>query len=93
MAFAGLDVGTSGVKLLVYDLDGAILFTASRKYEELGSGGRRELNPETVMKNVKEVLREAGENCPEKIEPWLSQALESRSYAWTKRAGCWPIQC
>ena len=24
MAFAGLDVGTSGAKLLVYDLDGAI---------------------------------------------------------------------
>lgn len=93
MAFAGLDVGTSGAKLLVYDLDGAILFTASRKYEELGSGGRRELNPETVMKNVKEVLREAGENCPEKIEAMAVTSLESRSYAWTKRAGCWPIQC
>ena len=34
MAFAGLDVGTSGAKLLVYALDGEILFTASRKYEE-----------------------------------------------------------
>ena len=75
MAFAGLDVGTSGAKLLVYDLDGAILFTASRKYEELGSGGRRELNPETVMKNVKEVLREAGENCPEKIEAMAVTSL------------------
>ena len=32
MAFAGLDVGTSGAKLLVYDLDGAILFTACLLY-------------------------------------------------------------
>lgn len=75
MAFAGLDVGTSGSKMLVYDLDGNVLFTASRKYEELGGGGHRELNPETVMKNVKEVLREVGERCPEKIEAMAVTSL------------------
>lgn len=75
MAFAGLDVGTSGSKMLVYDLDGNVLFTASRKYEELGSGGLRELNPETVMKYVKEVLREVGEGCPEKIEAMAVTSL------------------
>lgn len=75
MAFAGLDVGTSGSKMLVYDLDGNILYTASRKYGELGGGGRRELNPETVMKYVKEVLREVGESCPEKIEAMAVASL------------------
>ena len=68
MAFAGLDVGTSGSKMLVYDLDGRVIFQAARKYEELGENGRRELNPETVLKQVKEVLREVGENCPCPIE-------------------------
>ena len=41
MAFAGLDVGTSGSKMLVYDLDGNVIFTSSRKYNELGSDGHR----------------------------------------------------
>ena len=43
MAYAGLDVGTSGSKILVYDLDGNVLFQASRTYQELGTNGRREL--------------------------------------------------
>ena len=75
MAFAGLDVGTSGSKMLVYDLDGNIIFTASRKYTELGDNGRRELEPETVMKYVKEVLREVGDNCPEKIDAMAVTSL------------------
>ena len=75
MAFAGLDVGTSGSKMLVYDLDGNVIFTASRKYNELGGDGRRELDPETVMKYVKEVLREVGENCPEKIDAMAVTSL------------------
>lgn len=75
MAFAGLDVGTSGSKMLVYDLDGNVIFTASRKYNELGGDGRRELDPETVMKYVKEVLREVGKNCPEKIDAMAVTSL------------------
>ncbi|MEG0963160.1 MAG: FGGY-family carbohydrate kinase [Lachnospiraceae bacterium] len=68
MAFAGLDVGTSGSKLLVYDLDGTVIFKSSRKYEEHGIDGHRELNPEEVMKQVKTVLQEAGEKCSQQIE-------------------------
>ena len=75
MAFAGLDVGTSGSKMLVYDLDGNVLFKASRKYEELGAGGHRELNPETVRQSVMEVLREVGENCPVPIEAMAVTSL------------------
>lgn len=68
MAFAGLDVGTSGSKLLVYDVDGNVIFKCAAKYEELGKNGYRELDPAVVMKQVKAVLWKAGENCPEPIE-------------------------
>lgn len=68
MAFAGLDVGTSGCKLLVYDLDGNKLFHAGRKYKETGEGGYRELDGAMVLENVLATLKEAGEKCPEKIE-------------------------
>ena len=68
MAYAGLDVGTSGCKLLVYDLDGRKLFKAGRKYSETGTGGHRELDGAVVLEHVLSVLEEAGRNCPEKIE-------------------------
>ena len=67
MVYAGLDVGTSGCKLVAYDLDGQEVYSASRKYQETGTGGWRELDPELVIRNVEETLREAGENCPEQI--------------------------
>lgn len=68
MAYAGLDVGTSGCKLLVYDLNGKKLFKAGRKYSETGTGGHRELDGAVVLDNVLSVLEEAGRDCPEKIE-------------------------
>ena len=67
MVYAGLDVGTSGCKLVAYDLDGREVFAASRRYAETGSDGRRELDPAAVVQSVKETLREAGMNCPEPI--------------------------
>lgn len=75
MAFAGMDVGTSGCKLLVYDLDGKVIFEASRRYKEEGSDGHRELNPIVVLKNVKEILKETGENCGEVIEAMAITSL------------------
>lgn len=67
MLFAGMDVGTSGCKMLVYDLDGNIVYQSSRKYQEEGNGGHRELNPEVVMTKVKEVLKDIAGNCIEGI--------------------------
>lgn len=75
MAFAGMDVGTSGCKLLVYDLDGNVIFRSSRKYYEEGSNGFRELNPNIVLEKVKEVLQEAGKSCSEKIEAMAVASL------------------
>lgn len=67
MVYAGLDVGTSGCKLVVYDLEGREIYSAARRYQETGTGGWRELDPAMVLANVKETLREAGEHCPQPI--------------------------
>lgn len=68
MAYAGMDIGTSGCKLLVYDLDGNKLFKTVRKYKETGENGHRELDGELVLKNAFDMLKECGQKCPEKIE-------------------------
>ena len=67
MVYAGLDVGTSGCKLVAYDLDGRTVYAASRRYEETGSEGRRELDPALVLEAVRDTLRDAGMNCPHPI--------------------------
>lgn len=68
MAYAGLDVGTSGCKLLVYELDGSLIYRSVRRYQESGEKGYRELDPSLVLRNVKSVLKEAGEQCPAEID-------------------------
>lgn len=75
MAFAGMDVGTSGCKLVVYGLDGKVIFEANRRYKEEGSSGHRELNPAVVLENIKAVLRETGENCREPLEAMAVTSL------------------
>ena len=67
MIYAGLDVGTSGCKLVAYDLEGREIYSASRRYSETGSHGLRELDPEIVIESVKETLKDAGKNCPQPI--------------------------
>ncbi|MCD7744575.1 MAG: hypothetical protein LUI13_04685 [Lachnospiraceae bacterium] len=68
MVYAGMDVGTSGCKLLAYDLDGRVVFHSQRRYQEKGTGTWRELNPNVVLDGIMEVLADAGKHCPEKIE-------------------------
>lgn len=68
MAYAGLDVGTSGCKITVFDLDGRKLFQASRKYREQGGNGHRELDAEIVASRVMEVLDEMGRDCPVSVD-------------------------
>jgi len=75
MAFAGLDVGTSGCKLAVYDLDGNILFKSERRYREGGTGGHRELDARTVSRQVLELLAETGRDCPVPIEAMAVASL------------------
>lgn len=75
MAFAGLDIGTSGCKMVVYRLDGEVLYEARRAYEELGNKGYREINPGVVLQDVKETIRDAAIHSPEPIEAFAIAAL------------------
>lgn len=68
MAIAGLDVGTSGCKVCVYRPNGTLLWKGERRYEEQGGGGRRELNPATVMEEITSLLQEMGGQCGAEIE-------------------------
>ena len=58
--YAGLDVGTSGCKLVIYNCNGEPVFESSHAYSETGVAGHRELDPEEVKKGVFKVLCEAG---------------------------------
>ncbi|MDC7291123.1 FGGY family carbohydrate kinase [Blautia schinkii] len=68
MAFAGIDVGTSGCKMVVYNLRGDILCQARRDYHEKGEYGYREIDPEEVITCVMQVIKEAASLSPETIE-------------------------
>lgn len=67
MVYAGMDVGTSGCKLVVYDLCGNAVYEAASRYTETGKDGRREIDPAMVLEHVKTVLRQAARECPEPI--------------------------
>ena len=75
MAYAGLDVGTSGCKIAVYDLDGRLLYQAARRYREEGCDGCRELNADTVARHVLDLLTETGRDCPVPIDAMAVASL------------------
>jgi xylulokinase len=75
MAFAGLDIGTSGCKMVVYSLDGSILYQVHRPYKEFGDNGYREIKPEEVLYNVKEVIKDVAHGSPEPIEAFSIATL------------------
>lgn len=68
MAFIGVDIGTSGCKVCIFDINGRLLVKAGRKYQEKRGNGTREIDPVTVRTRVLEALSEASENCPEPIQ-------------------------
>jgi xylulokinase len=68
MLFAGLDVGTSGCKLVVYDLQGNVKDSASYSYEEEGADGYRELNPVAVLLGVKECIKSISKRHTERLK-------------------------
>ncbi|MGL6198537.1 MAG: FGGY-family carbohydrate kinase [Lachnospiraceae bacterium] len=68
MAYAGLDVGTSSCKIVVYDAQGNTLLKAGRQYRERGEDGYREIDPAEVMANVEAVLKEVGAVMGQEIE-------------------------
>lgn len=75
MAFAGLDIGTSCCKMVVYDIEGNILCEARKTYKEFGEDGYREIDPDIVLHNVKQTILEAASHSPEIIEALSIAAL------------------
>ncbi len=66
MYFCGLDVGTSGVKAVVFNETGAIVATSYYEYVlTLKSDGTRELDAGDIWNKTKAVLREVGAKCGE----------------------------
>ena len=66
--YAGVDIGTSGCKMLVYDLTGSITYGASRRYRETGTDGVRELDPRTVVESLLDLFCQVGSACGDKIQ-------------------------
>ena len=68
MAYAGLDVGTSGTKMVVYDLEGNVLYATAERYKEYNYDGYREIDGNEILSYVLKVLKRTGEECPEPVD-------------------------
>ncbi len=80
MSLLGLDVGTTGTKAVVFDLDGRVIASAYREYPLYSpQPGWQELDPEQVWDNVKEVLAEAASKSQR--DPIKAMALSAQGEA------------
>ncbi|MBQ9086076.1 MAG: carbohydrate kinase [Clostridia bacterium] len=59
MYIGGLDIGTTGCKLSVYDDLGEFAFNSYREYEVRRQGGTHEIDPSGIFDAVCQVIREA----------------------------------
>ncbi|MEG2083894.1 MAG: FGGY family carbohydrate kinase, partial [Oscillospiraceae bacterium] len=75
MALAGLDVGTSGCKMVVFDLKGDVICSEQSGYSEYGDDGIREISPKEVIESVFDVIRRAAKSSPEPIEAFAVASL------------------
>ncbi len=65
MKIAGLDIGTTGCKLTVFDRTGVYLAHAYREYPVKRSSSEHEVDAEVLMDNVLAVMKEMGEKYPD----------------------------
>ena len=56
--YMGIDVGSSGCKVSVVNEEGIVTAFAERRYAFQYEGGYSELDPEVVLKNVKDAMKE-----------------------------------
>ena len=84
MALMGLDVGSTGCKAVVFDVEGNQLARAYREYPEIyPQAGWIELDPARVWQGVKEVIAEAAAQARAGIAP-RCRGDASRSDAGTR---------
>lgn len=62
MALAGLDIGTTGCKVTVYDDDGKFLYRGYQDYPVSRSTGEHEVRAEVIWESVKKILAGMGKN-------------------------------
>lgn len=65
MKIAGLDIGTTGCKLTVFDQDGAYLDKAYQDYPIKRQKGEHEVDAEAIMEGVLSVMKEIGRKHPD----------------------------
>ena len=65
MKIAGLDIGTTGCKLTVFDATGAYLDKAYRDYPISRGAGEHEVDAETIMDGVLAVMKEMADKYPD----------------------------
>lgn len=61
---AGIDIGTTGCKITVYDNHGTYCYRAYRDYPASRSTGEHEVDARAIWRGVKEVLADAAEKYP-----------------------------
>ena len=64
MALGGLDIGSTGCKVTIYDEQGNDLYRSYRDYPVARNVGEHEVRPEDIWQGVQEVLKDAAAHCP-----------------------------
>ncbi len=64
MASGGLDIGSTGCKVTVYDEKGRYLYRTYREYPVSRNVGEHEVRAEDIWQGVCEVLKDAGARYP-----------------------------
>lgn len=59
MTVAGLDIGTTGCKITVFQETGDFLFSTYREYEAIRTNSKQEIYAEQIWNSIREVIREA----------------------------------
>lgn len=65
MKIAGLDIGTTGCKMTVFDGRGTALGRAYRDYPQSGAADVREVDAQDILKGVFSVMKEMGARYPD----------------------------
>ena len=76
MSIAGIDIGTTGCKIAVYDKSGA-RFHAYREYPAARSRSEHEVDPRAIWQAVKELIAEAAQAVPDMAGVGVSSFGES----------------
>ncbi|MFW6137676.1 MAG: FGGY-family carbohydrate kinase [Spirochaetota bacterium] len=82
MSYMGLDIGQTGCKAAVFDLNGRMLSSSYREYQTLvPRPGWAEINSKRVAESCFEVMKEAQNSCPD--HPVRGLGISSQGEAFT----------